>query len=75
MGNANVARSTKEREKSGKGFCQDCEWFNFRDDDPTPYPAGYCRRYPPRFQIEDSVSDGFPNVRLTDWCGEWLKRS
>jgi hypothetical protein len=71
-----MARTFDERKKSGKGFCEDCEWFNFLDDnDATPQPAGYCRRYPPSFKLDDSWSDGFPNVRLTDWCGEWVSRS
>lgn len=69
-----MARTFDERKKSSKGFCCDCEWFNFKDDDPRPHPSGYCRRFPPAFRQDDSVSDGFPNVRLSDWCGEWEKR-
>lgn len=56
----------------GKVTCELCEHFNLRDDGPTAI-SGYCRRYPPAFLIEESYSDGFPNVRLTDWCGEFRK--
>lgn len=62
--------SVEKRRKSGQKFCERCKHFNFKNDDPKAI-SGYCRRYPPVFMIEDSVSDGFPNVRLTDWCGEF----
>lgn len=69
-----MAHTAKERETSGDGFCETCKWFNWKDDDDTDI-SGYCRRYPPAFLIEKSVSDGFPNVRLTDWCGEYSKHT
>ena len=60
----------RKRQNGGLGTCRSCEWFNLRDDDPKAI-AGYCRRYPPAFREDDSAADAFPNVRFTDWCGEY----
>jgi hypothetical protein len=68
-----MARTKKEREKQGGRFCEICEWFNWRNDEPDA-GMGYCRRYPPVIEVDKSAADGWPNVRLTDWCGEWQRR-
>ncbi len=68
-----MARTVDERRKQGDKFCSTCEWFNWMDDDRKAI-SGYCRRYPPVIEVENSAADGFPHVRLTDWCGEYSKR-
>ena len=68
-----MARTADERRKQKRGFCETCEWFNF-EDDKLDAISGYCRRYPPVIEVERSAADGFPKVRLTDWCGEYAKR-
>ena len=41
--------------------CSNCRWF----EPPAPdVKLGQCRRNAP------SASDGFPNVRPVDWCGD-----
>jgi hypothetical protein len=68
-----VTRTLDQRRKQGNRFCKSCEHYNLRDDEPDAI-SGYCRRYPPTIAVEKSVSDGFPNVRPSDWCGEWKLR-
>jgi hypothetical protein len=55
--------------------CANCEFFLKRTDHPGErFGAGYCVRYPPRFSLEDTLVDGFPNVQLMTWCGEFKPR-
>lgn len=54
--------------------CWNCEFFLVRGDIPGErFAAGFCVRYPPRFQIEDAMNDGFPFVGPQTWCGEFRK--
>lgn len=62
--------AAEHAKKYPKRVCVNCNWFNFKNDDEKA-GSGYCRRYPPVIEVSNSVSDGFPNVRLTDWCGEY----
>ena len=42
--------------------CANCQWFEPAAPDSL---LGSCRRVAP------SSSDGFPNTRPIDWCGDW----
>jgi len=44
--------------------CGNCKYYYGRD-------GSECRRYPPMASTE-VVGRFFPNVRLTDWCGEFV---
>lgn len=54
--------------------CRDCKFYAVRSDDDTGGWKGFCRRYPPRFKIDRSITDGFPNVHGQSCCGEFNPR-
>lgn len=53
--------------------CSNCRFFHMEDPKED---SGLCRRLPPQIVSTDEGEwTGFPMVMLTDWCGEWIRRS
>lgn len=52
--------------------CEGCKFWKRMDAEHMgDAGAGYCRRYPPSFMLENTLNDGWPNVHAQEWCGEW----
>lgn len=53
--------------------CENCQFFKL--EKPTHY-IGLCLRYPPQVYGSDLENTGqqFPEVRNSDWCGEFQAR-
>lgn len=49
--------------------CIDCKYFQKK-----LISMDECRRYPPLF-LREKKSSSFPNVRETDWCGEFVHKT
>lgn len=51
--------------------CGNCKFWIKRSDFAANAGGGYCRRYPPSFQVESALNDGWPMVHQQSWCGEF----
>ena len=51
--------------------CENCRFFDqFPSADERTYD-GHCLRYPPQFSTHDYTPWLFPEVRQSNYCGEW----
>jgi hypothetical protein len=54
--------------------CGNCRYWLRRTDFGGDMGGGYCRRFPPSFQMDETLNDAWPNVHQQQWCGEWSGR-
>ena len=60
------------------GLCGECNYFVAGEYSDVSVDWGGCHRYPPRIEFipravtpEMQVTARFPNVKPTDWCGDF----
>lgn len=49
--------------------CRNCRFFKYQDA-LGESQEGECRAHPPKLGL---FTEGWPRVRLNDFCGEWAK--
>ena len=51
--------------------CRTCRWWvRSSNEEASARGQGHCRRYPPIFEEQTALNDGWPNVHFQSWCGE-----
>lgn len=63
--------SSNTEAELAKEECGNCRFWRLRSDLLEGMGGGYCVRFPPIFQMENALNDGFPMVSQQTWCGEW----